>query len=170
MVLVVCSESKLLMSGSGVRLSDDPPKVSDLHSRGPTLIADRVELAIRCASNRVGGSIDIQRLGPNLDFCQRPSNLDPPLRGVAQVKLTRLSPSEQEERDRDLPLRRPCAGPFPPDQPDRRNRGLCGRRRRDVLARAPHLRLNLSRIQAIPRFAIANAIVVKRRPRVNRIG
>ncbi|HEY2487285.1 MAG TPA: hypothetical protein VGI36_19245 [Candidatus Binataceae bacterium] len=37
-------------------------------------------------------------------------------------------------------------------------------------ARAPHLRLNLPRIQAIPRFAIANAILVKRRPRVNRIG
>jgi excisionase family DNA binding protein len=29
--------------------------------------ADRAELAIRCASNRVGESTDVQRLGPNLD-------------------------------------------------------------------------------------------------------
>jgi hypothetical protein len=33
-------------------------------SRRPTLIADRTELAIRCALNRVGKSTDIQRLGP----------------------------------------------------------------------------------------------------------
>ena len=42
-------------------------KVSKLYPQRPTSIADRAELAIGCALNRVGKSTDIQRLGLDLD-------------------------------------------------------------------------------------------------------
>jgi hypothetical protein len=60
------SESKLLIrvwSSSHRR----PTKISEYYSRDLALIVDRAELAIRCVLNRVGESVDIQRLCPNFD-------------------------------------------------------------------------------------------------------
>jgi hypothetical protein len=44
----ISSASKLLIRGLEARVADDPPKISEYYSRGPALIVDRAELAIRC--------------------------------------------------------------------------------------------------------------------------